>query len=128
MKAFVSVAGDDGVVAELELAGPLAKMLEPIGRHLSAAARRTLEHIARIDRDRARGKHELAFGELLELVAAAHALLADPPGAVRKFRRIPDGEPYPTAERVGDLLAWLRDRRGCACVHYDLWASSGTPN
>ena len=128
MRAFLSVVATDGV-AEIELTGPLAKMLDPVAAHLASTAKRTLDAIARIDRERARGKHELAFADLLELVAAAHALLSDPPSAVRKFRRIPDGVPHPNTEPVGNVLVWLRERRACACVHYDLWSSSTpTPN
>jgi hypothetical protein len=129
VRAFLSVVAADGGVAEVELTGPLAKMLDPIAAHLTSTARRTLDAIARIDRERARGKHELAFADLLELVAAAHALLSDPPSAVRKFRRIPDGVPHPNTEHIRNLLVWLRDRRSCACVHYDLWSSTTpTPN
>jgi hypothetical protein len=120
-------AVDEGGAVEHELPGPLAKLLEPISAHLTSNARKTLEHIARIDRERARGKHELAYVDLLELVAGAHSLLSDPPSAVRKFRRIPDGLPHPSTERIGALLAWLRERRACTCVHYDLWSSSDAP-
>lgn len=126
MKAYLSVVLGDQLV-ELELHGPLAKELDPIAAHLTAGPRRTLEAIARIDRERARGKHELAFPELFELVAAAYALLADPPTAVRRFRRIPEGAPHPHAERVAPVVAWLRDTcKACTCVHYDLWTSSAT--
>lgn len=123
MKAYLSITHPDGRVEELQLHGPLAPMMVPIIDHLSERARATYDHISRIDRERARGKHELACAELLQLLAAAHTLLAEPPLALRRARHLPDGRPHPHAERVAVVLAWLGERREAVCVHYDLWSS-----
>jgi hypothetical protein len=123
MKAYLSIVHADGRTEELELHGPLTPMMVPVMDHLSERARATYDHISRIDRERARGKHELACAELLQLVASAHSLLVEPPLALRRARRLADGRPHPHAERVAVVLTWLSERRASACVHYDLWAS-----
>ena len=123
MKAYLSIVHADGRVEELQLHGPLAAALVPVVDHLSERARATYDHISRIDRERARGKHELACPELLQLLTTAHALLHDPPLALRRARHLPDGRPHPHAERVAPVLAWLAERRDARCVHYDLWTS-----
>jgi len=124
MKAYLSIIHADGGVEELELHGPLAKLLVPVIDHLSERARATYDHISRIDRERARGKHELACPELLQLLATAHTLLHQPPLPLRRTHRLADGRPHPHAERVAVVLAWLSERRDAACVHYDLWGSA----
>ena len=124
MKALLSIATTDGRVETLELHGPLTKVIVPVIDHLGERTRATYDHIARIDRERARGIHELPAAELLHLLTAAHALLADPPAALRRTRRIPDG-PHPHAERLAVVLVWLGERRSATCVHYDLWCTGG---
>jgi len=125
MKAYLSITRPDGRIEELALRGPLAAALVPVIDHLAERHRATYDHISRIDRERARGKHELAFADLLQLVAAAHALLVAPPIEMRRARHLPDG-PHPHTERVQLVLAWLSERRDAACVHYDLWSGMGT--
>ena len=127
MKANLTITLSDGRVEELQLHGPLAKMLVPVIDHLSERARATYDHISRIDRERARGKHELACGELLQLLATAHTLLHQPPLPLRRTHRLADGRPHPHAERVAAVLTWLSERREASCVHYDLWCSTTEP-
>jgi len=124
MKALLSIVHADGRVETLELHGPLTKVIVPVIDHLGERTRATYEHISRIDRERARGVHELPAADLLQLVAAAHALLADPPAALRRTRRLPDGRPHPHAERLAAVLVWLGERKTARCVHYDLWCTS----
>jgi hypothetical protein len=120
VRAYVSIGTDVH-----ELHGPLATCLRCIAEHLPGSTRETLARIALLDRDRTPGKHAFACGEFFELVAAAHGLLADPPVVVRKARRVPEG-PMPAAERIGVLVAWLRDRRGHPTVVYDLYSSTSS--
>lgn len=126
MFAFVSIVLPDGNVDELQLKGPLASRLLVVADHLGGLAKKTLDRIALLDRERTRGRHEFAATELIELITAAHALLADPPVEIRRSRKLPDG-PHPHADHIAPLLAWLVERRDCPCVHYDLWASAKGP-
>lgn len=121
MRAFVRIATD-----ELALQGPLSTCLRVVADHLAAPARTTLDRIALIDRDRAPGNHAFDCDEFLQLILSAYALLGDPPAALRKARRVPDG-PLPAAERIGVLVSWVRERRaGASSVIYDLWSSTST--
>jgi hypothetical protein len=106
---------------ELVLHGPLAPVLGAVAELLDHRARTTLARIALIDRERAPGCHAFDRGELLHLVASAHALLADPPAQVRRVRRVMTG-PLPAADKIGELAVWLAARSGD--VVYDLWAHS----
>jgi hypothetical protein len=117
MRAFVR-CGD----AELALHGPLATCIGVIAQHLAGRARETLDRIARIDRERAPGTHTFERDDFMNLVGAAHMLLCDPPQAVRRVRRVAEG-PLPAAERIGALLAWLRERTDDVVI-YDLWRST----
>jgi hypothetical protein len=124
MRAFISIVSADGNVDELEIKGPLASRLLVIADHLTNPCKKTLDRLALLDRERTRGRHEFAAHDFVELIATAHALLADPPVEIRKTRKLADG-PHPHAEHVAPLLAWLVERKGsCACVHYDLWVSA----
>ncbi|MEO8706901.1 MAG: hypothetical protein ABI867_43140 [Kofleriaceae bacterium] len=120
MRAFIRI---DLEVHELH--GPLAKSLDCVAAHLPGATRDTLERLARLDRERTPGEHPFSCLELLELVAAAHGLLADPPVAVRKARRVPEG-PMPAADRIGELCSWLRERRRHGDAVYDLYSSTSS--
>jgi len=123
MKAYLSVVRPDGGVDELALRGPLAAALVAVIDHLPDRHRAIYDHISRIDRERARGKHELAFADLLHLISAAHALLVAPPVEMRRARHLPDG-PHPHSDRVEPVLVWLSERRDATCVHYDLWGTA----
>ncbi|HEU0031176.1 MAG TPA: hypothetical protein VFQ53_11125 [Kofleriaceae bacterium] len=108
---------------KLELPRPIAATLAAVAEHLPERPKKTLERLACLDRDRARGEHVFELAELLELFAVAHALLVDPPIAIRRTRRITAG-PLPMAERVGEVLAWIHERRTCEAVIYELWGHS----
>lgn len=116
MKAFIR-AGD----AEHALSDPLSRCLLAVADHLGSSVRITFEKIAKLDRERTPGEHVIDRHELLQLVAVAHALLAQPPEKVRRVRRVPDG-PLPTADRIGLLRDWLQTRPETDIV-YDLWKS-----
>jgi len=103
---------------------PIVALVSCIADHLNGRARTIYDRLAVLDRERTPGEHEIDRLELLELVTSAHALLADPPTAVRKLRRLPVG-PHPAAAPIGELSVWLRARVE-ACVVYDLWRSSAT--
>jgi hypothetical protein len=121
MRAFIRIAGLDAAPDELELHGPLTGCIGVVADHLGGRARATFDRIATLDRDRARGEHAFDCEELLHLIATAHALLVEPPRAVRRHRRVPTG-PLPSAERIGLVVVWLRSRRDRAeQVAYDLW-------
>ena len=120
MRAYVSIGAD-----VIELRGPLAMTLAVVAAHLPVPARATLERIARLDRERTPGEHELDRAELLELIAAAHALLADPPASVRKQRRLATGS-LPGTDAIHALAGWLATC-GSTVVIYDLWRSAAAP-
>jgi hypothetical protein len=127
VRAYLSIerARADGTtsIEEHELHGPLAAVLVTVADHLDARCRGVFERIARIDRERARGRHELAYDEMLELAAAAYQLLAEPPQGLRRSHKLVDG-PHPYAQRLAPLVDWLRAHHGHArSVHYDLWCS-----
>jgi hypothetical protein len=120
MKAYLR-AGD----AEHALHEPLSRCLLAVADHLGSSVRVTFDRIAKLDRERTPGEHVFDRHEMLQLVAVAHALLAQPPDKVRRLRRVAEG-PLPTAERIGLLRDWLQQ---CSqeLVVYDLWRSLATP-
>jgi hypothetical protein len=126
MFAFVSIILPDGNIDEIQLKGPLASRLLVVAEHLGGCAKKTLDRLALLDRERTRGRHEFPAADFVELITAAHALLADPPVEIRRSRKLPDG-PHPHADHIAPLLTWLAERHGCTCVHYDLWTSAKGP-
>ncbi len=124
MRAFFRQPGG-APVGEHPLERPLAGTIGCVADHLGTRARGTFDRIAKLDRERTPGEHVFDRGELLELCAAAHALLVDPPAAVRRQRRVMEG-PLPGADPIGALASWLGT---CAeaVVIYDLWRSTAAP-
>jgi hypothetical protein len=120
MRAFVR-AGQ----IEHALDRPLCMTLTSVAELLGGRPRATFDRIARLDRERTPGEHAFERIELLELVAAAHSLLADPPDKLRRVRRVLTG-PLPAADGIGRLVAWLRERSD-ATVTYELWRSTVDP-
>jgi hypothetical protein len=119
MKAFVRAPGGD---CQHALHGPLSACIAPVADVLGGVARATFDKISKLDRERTPGEHVFDRHELLQLVAVAHALLAQPPDKVRRLRRVPEG-PLPTAERIGLLRDWLQTVAEPEVV-YDLWRSN----
>jgi hypothetical protein len=120
MKAFVR-AGD----TEHALHGPLSQCLLAVSDHLGSGVRSRSSFAIRSNVTRTPGEHVFDRHELLQLVAVAHALLAQPPEKVRRMRRVPEG-PLPTAERIGLFRDWLTSQPGAEVI-YDLWRSSTSP-